>query len=396
VREDAITVSLDLPGFRVVETIEAEDAVEAVIETTVPAGCCPRCGHGTLRSKGRRDRVLRDVPVRAKPLYLRWRRRSFRCERCGHRFLERHEALPPRVRATARFEAYLYRRTRPGLVPLAHVARCEQVSFYRVQTAHSKGAAGELATGTVTLRALSVDEASFKRRQDYNTVISAPELHRTIELVRGRDGTAFAVWAGMLPDDVRHAVEAFCADLWEPYHLVAAAAFPNAVRVADHFHVIRHANRALDDVRRSAQRRPVTGWRPELFRARFVLLRRSEDLTAADRARLHSVFAAHPELDGAWRLKEALRTIYATADAESAGPELVAWCREAESSGLPPFQKMAATVREWKGEILGYFHDRVTNAFAEGVTNKVKCIKRIGFGYRNFETFRERVLAACL
>jgi transposase len=38
----------------------------------------------------------------------------------------------------------------------------------------------------------------------------------------------------------------------------------------------------------------------------------------------------------------------------------------------------------------------VTNAFSEGVTNKVKCIKRIAFGYRNFERFRDRVLAACL
>ncbi len=54
------------------------------------------------------------------------------------------------------------------------------------------------------------------------------------------------------------------------------------------------------------------------------------------------------------------------------------------------------TIRRWKPEILAYFHHRVTNAFSEGVTNKIKCIKRIGFGYRNFERFRDRVLVACL
>jgi transposase len=38
----------------------------------------------------------------------------------------------------------------------------------------------------------------------------------------------------------------------------------------------------------------------------------------------------------------------------------------------------------------------VTNAFSAGVANKVKRIERIGFGYRNFERFRDRVLVACL
>lgn len=156
-REDRITVSLELPGLRVVKTIESEDRVEAVIETTVPVGCCPRCGHGTLRSKGRRDRILRDIPVMDKPPQLRWRRRAFGCQSCGHRFVERHESVPPRARATVRFEAYLYRRTRPGPVPLAHVARCERVSFYRVQTAHTKGAAGELVDRSQALRTFLSD-----------------------------------------------------------------------------------------------------------------------------------------------------------------------------------------------------------------------------------------------
>jgi len=295
----------------------------------------------------------------------------------------------------ARFEQYLYERTRPGLVPLSHVARTEHVSFYRTQTAHTRGAHGELeGRPPPRLRAVSVDEASFKKRQDYNTTICAPELGRAIELVRGRDGVGFAVWAGMLPLPVRRGVEVFCADMWEPYHEVAAAAFPKALRVADRFHVQRHANRALDDVRRELQHGPGRGWRKDLFGSRWALLRAKEDLTARDHDRLAALFARYPDLELAWRLKEDLRDFYRDSDQGSAGPALIAWCQRAEASGLPSYAKLAATIRQWKPEILGYFHDRVTNAFAEGVTNKIKCIKRIGFGYRNFERFRERVLVA--
>ncbi len=394
-REDAITVSLDLEGFRVVETKEREDRVEAVIETVVGAGCCPRCGHGTLQGKGRRTRVLRDLPVRGKPVYLRWRRRTFRCAACRHRFVERHEAIPPRARAMPRFERYLYERTRAGLIPLSHVARTEQVSFYRAQRAHTRGAHGDIDDRPPGhLPVLSVDEASFKKRQDYNTTICAPGAGRAIELVRGRDGVGFAVWAGMLPAPVRRGVEVFCADMWEPYHEVAAAAFPNALRVADRFHVQRHANRALDAVRRELQRGPGRGWRRDLFGARWALLRAAEELTAVDRERLVTLFAHYPDLELAHGLKEGLRDFYRDSAPHTAGPVLVAWCQRAETSGLPSFVKLAATVRQWKPEILGYFHGRVTNAFAEGVTNKIKCIKRIGFGYRNFERFRERVLVA--
>ena len=123
-RDDAISVSLELEGFRVTETIESLGAVVVVIETTVPAGVCPRCGHENLKGK---------------PAWLRWRRRAFRCRGCAHRFLERHPHIPPRVRATPRFERYLYRRSRPGMVSLSYVAR--------TRASRSTGPAGPHAGG---------------------------------------------------------------------------------------------------------------------------------------------------------------------------------------------------------------------------------------------------------
>jgi transposase len=138
----------------------------------------------------------------------------------------------------------------------------------------------------------------------------------------------------------------------------------------------------------------VGPWEPS--RAWWLLLKGAETLTGAERARLGTLFRAHPGIGRAWELKEGLRSFHATADPAAAGQALVAWCHEAEASGLPPFVRLAATIRRWKPEILAHFHDRVTNAFSEGVANKVKCIERIGFGYRNFERFRDRFLVGCV
>lgn len=394
-RDDRITVGVDLEGFRVTETIESDHAVVVVVETRVPAGVCPRCGHGTAEGKGRRERVLRDIPIRGKPTWVRWRRRAFRCRGCAHRFLERHELVPPRVRAMPRFEGYLYLRTRPGMVSLSYVARVEGVSFYRAQTAHTKGARGELDKETSPIRFLAVDEAKFGRGPDYNTIISAPERGRVLDLVRGRDGGEFDRWAASLPSKVREGVEVFCADLWDPYHRVAARRFPGAVRVADKFHVMRHVGAALDRVRIDAQRKAPRNWSRWPYRGRRTLLKGAEFLTDNESTRLRIIFRQFPDIEAAWRLKEAARVLYLLTDPTEITEAFEAWCFAASTCPYPAFRKVAQTFRQWREEILGYFSDPVTNAFAEGVTNKVKVIKRVGFGYRNVERFRERVLVAC-
>jgi transposase len=111
-------------------------------------------------------------------------------------------------------------------------------------------------------------------------------------------------------------------DLYEPYRQAVRATLPDATIVVDPFHVVRGAGEALDTVRRSRQReagrRGPQGrrarrsyWRPELYRARHLLLRGHERLTERGRQRLCDLFTADPVIAEAWGLKEALRAVYA-------------------------------------------------------------------------------------
>ncbi len=49
-------------------------------------------------------------------------------------------------------------------------------------------------------------------------------------------------------------------------------------------------------------------------------------------------------------------------------------------------------LRDWREEILNYFDHRYTNGFVEGKNNRIKVIKRIAYGYRNTENFRQRIM----
>ena len=46
------------------------------------------------------------------------------------------------------------------------------------------------------------------------------------------------------------------------------------------------------------------------------------------------------------------------------------------------------------GSILEYFVHKVSNGFAEGINNKIKVIKRMAYGFHDFEYFRLKILAA--
>jgi len=270
-----------------------------------------------------------------------------------------------------RFERYLYERTPPGLVPLSHVARTEEVSFYRAQRDHTRGALGEIDDRPPKgLRAVSVDEASFKKRQDYNTTICAPELGRVIELSGGVTEWASPAGRGCCRSPCAAGSRCSAPTCGTPITTSPPPRSPTPCASPTGSTSSATPTGPSTPSARDLQRGPDRGWRKDLFGARWALLRAQEELTERDHDRLAALFARYPDLDVAWSLKEGLRDLYRDSDANSAGPALIAWCRRAEGSGVPSFVKLAGTVRRWKPEILGYFHDRMTNAFAEGVTQQ--------------------------
>jgi transposase len=66
---------------------------------------------------------------------------------------------------------------------------------------------------------------------------------------------------------------------------------------------------------------------------------------------------------------------------------------EAERSDLRPFRRTAATLRRWQQEVLNYWRYPLTNALVEGKHNRIKALKRRGYGYRNNRSFLLRILS---
>ena len=78
---------------------------------------------------------------------------------------------------------------------------------------------------------------------------------------------------------------------------------------------------------------------------------------------------------------------------ENAKEQLLAWIDLCKESNISEFIEASKTINNWIDYIVNSFIDkRYSNGYTEGLNNKIKVIKRNGYGYRNFRFFRLRVL----
>lgn len=226
-------------------------------------------------------------------------------------------------------------------------------------------------------------------------VIGAPKEGYVIDMLTDRRRETLEAWFDRLSPEERVAIQVVCIDMWEPYFLAAQAKLPGVEVVVDRFHVMKNLNQALTNARREIQRQASPEVKEQIKGSRWVLVKNQDTLTDEERQKLDVIYTVSPELKACHQLKEQFRAIFDLTDRQEAAHQLDDWIRQAEASGLKAFQGFVTTLRNWRDYILNYFHERLSNGFAEGMNNKIKLIKRRGFGYTNFDHFRLRVLVEC-
>ena len=205
-----------------------------------------------------------------------------------------------------------------------------RVVYRQAAVAHPSGPPQQL------IKRLGLDEiAARKGHGHYKLVLVDLDTHQVINQLPARDKATVRAYFHQWSGAARAAVEEVATDFWAAYHEVAADLLPGARVVGDRFHVQQHVNDALNTVRRAVQRQMGPDDRAWVQARRHLLLRNDEDLDGAEQLDLEILKAYQPEFDVAHTLKEALRTIYATApDRASAATQLAEWLAAVAGSGI--------------------------------------------------------------
>ena len=128
-------------------------------------------------------------------------------------------------------------------------------------------------------------------------------------------------------------------------------------------------------------------------RCKYLLYKNTK--TVEETQMLYNIFSHSYDLEVAYELKQQFESFKKTKTKKEAEKELRTWILMAEESKLKEFNEVIKTFRNWSNEITNSKETEITNAYTEGINNKIKVLKRNAFGYRNFERFRNRILHIC-
>lgn len=251
------------------------------------------------------------------------------------------------------------------------------------------------------VQTVGIDETNLRRGQHYITVVHDLDAKRLLFATEGRDHQTVLDFVADLkahggdPAQVRHV----CMDMSAAYAKGAGAALPQADISYDRFHVVSLAVQAMDDVRREELRAEpeevataLRGADPQTRRNLLWGMRKNPTgWSAAQSHAMHWLQRSGLKSARAWRLRMALREIYAHArqhnDTQHAAGELTAWISWARRCRLEPFKKLAATLEERFDAVVRGMLDHRSNAFVEAMNGQLQQAKRAARGYRTARNF---------
>jgi transposase len=255
-----------------------------------------------------------------------------------------------------------------------------------------------------TVRAVGLDEALMVRRgpwhrQEFTTQIVDVQAGQLLDIVPGRSGKEPMGWLARQGPLWRAGVRYATLDLSGPYRRVFDVMLPDAVQVADPFHVVKLANSKLDECRRRVQNETLghRGRKTDpLYRARRLLSKATERLSDDGQAKLVGLLRAgdpHGEVASMYNAKEAVRELYVHRDPVLAAAWVSELGRDLQDPDHPvEAHSLGRTLIRWRAEIAAWHQAQVTNGPTEGMNNLVKRVKRAGFGFTSFWNYRVRSL----
>ncbi len=234
------------------------------------------------------------------------------------------------------------------------------------------------------LAQMGVDEIHLGKKQKFITVVSNLDSAEPVWFGRERKKeTLDGFFQSELSACQRMRITAACVDMWEPYRLSIEQWAPNCRIVYDKFHVMQHANQAIDEVRRAEFFRKGGVMRGLVKGKRWLLLSRWMNLSSPKRQELTELFAMNRKIFKAYLLKESLDRLWTYRYEGAMVNYLHRWIGQLRWQRLKPFQKLAEMLVSHLDGILNYCRTKVPLGVVEAINGNIKSLLRRGRGYQN-------------
>lgn len=444
---NSITDLLDLEDTDiVVKDICIEGQTKTVYLETLPEPhFCPACGF-RMHSRGTKDRLIRHPILQDHySLVLILKQRRWRCTNkdCGYDLSESFKFVNKRRRTTNATDLLIVSAYRDLLETSASIAKRFHISDSQAHDIFDRYVKLDRLPLT---DAVSIDEVHLDMDDNCKYALVIQDFHTgdPIDLLRSRRSNVTEPYFAAIPIEERSAVRYLISDMYNPYISYVGKYFPNAVSVVDSFHVIQWVTHSIDNYLRQLLKKfrqrdreydemlsrdhqypvqsPISDEVYLLTKYRWLILSNRSNIRYHSDPRVDphfrvlmntydyedALFRIDPDLRDLRELKE----MYVQFNDRNAGHPIQAKAELQElisvfsRSGYAIFIDFSSLLVKYQDQIINSFimveklgngnvYDaRLSNGPIESINRKVKDLKRMGRGFRNFEHFRNRFLYA--
>lgn len=384
--DNEFTKILGWPGYRVYQHAIDEQSKRLQLWVRRKRGNraieCSGCGRKLREIYDASERAVRDLPWGEFQTTVWVEVYRVKCPDCGVK-REKAPQLPSKAPFSKRFEEAVGRACESA--PARQVGRQFGLAASTVRAIDLRYLERWAATRRQpALRQMGVDEIHLGKKAKFLTVVCNLETAEPLWFGRERKKeTLDEFFQTQLRSAQRRRIEAACVDMWKPYRLSIEQWASQCRIIYDKFHIMRHANAAVDEVRRAEFFRKGGRLRGLVRGKRWLLLSRWMHLDTGKKRQLNQLFSLNRRVMKAYLLKESLDRLWTYHYEGAMLRYLQSWIDQLRWQRLKPFEKLAHMLLDHLDGILNYCRTKVPLGVVEAVNGNIKSLLRRGRGYQN-------------
>lgn len=396
--QDALLEALDLPPELLVEGIENEDKRIIIACTTLPRSlCCPHCdSENTAGYDTRRNEKLHTV-LNGKKVCLDIIKRRYECKDCSKIFTEVIPGMKGQ-RTTDFFDQLAQEKSRNQ--DFSSVARELAVDPSTIALKQDKLSLDRFEVPGVDELRIGLD-GKYLNSEDEVFIIGEVKQKKFIGVTKTNN---IQELERVLRENIIEkgkSVTVVTIDMDRRLKGVVQRVFGDPVIVADRFHVIKYVNKTIDLCRIAVEKT-----NDKKFEIKRMLLMKEETYTKIQNKakwqrrikRFEQILEDYPDIKVLWDLKNRVHAMYDAKTKKAAATHFdgIIEYLNANVKIHPELSDLTKTLLNWKTAILNFFEYHITNAYIEGINNRIETLKRKKHGFRNKERFLKSVIFAVL
>lgn len=399
------------PGFDVIDTKEwlKKGIIEIYLKHDgTTSKNCSRCGHSLSSAKvGEHPIKVRTMDIHGFKTYLILKRHKHYCPNCKK---IRSEALSfiseetPHV--TEEYAWWLGRLCEiTAISNAADFTGNDPMSLWRFDFNRMKRMFQHYKIPRV--RRICVDEVYARRKKRYRsesrdkrffTVVCDLDTRRVVWVSESRSKEALDEFYEAIGEERCKEIEVVAADQFDGYKLSTEENCPNATFVWDRFHIMQNFQNHINSERQWLNEHMCQGEMKRLTRGKFKQLftKKSERRSKAEQRHIKDVMRDNQYFVYLELIKEGMHEVFASETAQEARAkfdEIGQWIEQAKV--FYQLKKWWKNFNDGWDTFKNYFKYPATSALSEGINNVIKTIKKRGYGYRNMQYFKLKILQVC-